>query len=221
MCAGVSPEEALAQFRNLADPPVKFSAECRYLLAHHKRPAPVTRNGITLRFGKQVFNYRNIDTGRLIGQRVLAWFNPETPEVLTVTDLNRQNPFCVARSQDVPAMDAPADLLDQELDRIEQHQAYAKARYRTLKARHATPVRPMIADRAAIELGAEIGQRRAAVELEQSKDTRRLAKGAALSRGIGMGISDEHLRRPGVVEDAEQLNELLNAGDETTKGNGQ
>lgn len=221
MCAGVCPDEAFGQHRNLTDPPVKFSAECRYLLAHHKRPAPVTRNGVTLRFGKQVFNYRNVETGRLIGQRVLAWFNPEAPEILTVTDLNRQNPFCIARSQDVPAMEAPADLLDQELDRIEQHQAYAKARYRALKARYASPVRPMIADRATLELGAEIVQRRAAVELEQGKESRRLAKGAAVSRGIGLAISPEHLRRPGVVEAAEKLNDLLNAGDATTKGAGQ
>ncbi len=48
-------------------------------------------------------------------QTVLAWFNPEVPENLTVTDMNRENAFSVDRSPRVPAMDAPAELLEEEI----------------------------------------------------------------------------------------------------------
>ena len=96
----------------------------------------VTANGITLRFGKQVFNYRNEQTGQLRGQKILAWFNPEAPEVLAVTDMNRENPFCVERSQSVPAMEASEDLMAQELARVEDHMGYARTRYRILKAQY-------------------------------------------------------------------------------------
>ena len=123
MTGGLSPNnEAFEQFANLADPPAKFSGACRYLLAHQRRAIRVTENGITFRLNKEVFNYRSADTGKLRGQTVLTWFNPELPEILTVTDMDRKNPFTIARTQEVPAMDAPPELLAQELERIAQHQ---------------------------------------------------------------------------------------------------
>ena len=59
MTKGHCPNDALQLFRDQSDPPVRFDASCRYLLASHKRPIMVTANGITLRFGKQVYNYKS------------------------------------------------------------------------------------------------------------------------------------------------------------------
>ena len=134
MTCGFSPEQAMERFRDPADLPVRLDARCRYLLAHHKRPVKVTANGITLRFGKQVFNYRDEQTGLLRGQTVLASFNPEAPDILAVTDMNRENAFCVERSQPVPALDASAEVMAQEMGRVEAHMRYAKTRYTVIKA---------------------------------------------------------------------------------------
>jgi hypothetical protein len=215
MLPGISPDDGFEQFANLVDPPVKFTADSRYLLAHHKRPTVVTRNGITLRFGKQTYNYRNANTGALIGQRVLAWFNPELPEVLSVTDMDRKNAFCVGRSEDVPAMDAPLDVLNREQARINEHQAPIRARYRVLKARRQTAFRRTITDRETIELGEQIGQGRVALETEQRENQRRENAAGTITRQLGIALTPDKLRRPGVASAAKRLQELLESEPDT------
>jgi hypothetical protein len=208
-----SPDEAFRQFTRTTDPVIKLPASCRYLLAHHKRPLKVTSNGITLRFGKQVFNYRNEETGRLREQTVLAWFNPDLPEILTVTDMNRENAFCVERSQDVPAMDAPEELLGQEMARIEAHQSYARVRYRMLKSKFATPFRRVIADAATAELGARFEAERSRVSAERSSQQRQQTKARKTFSRLGMAVAAGRPLRPGQAEAAERLNSFLNEED--------
>lgn len=210
LLAGLSPDEAFEKLERRDDPPIKLNAGCRYLLSHHKSPVQVTRNGITLRFGKQVYNYRNEETGRLIGQRVLAWFNPETPEILAVTDIDRNNAFTVERTQEVPAMDAPADLLAQEMARVNAHNSYAKTRYRILRAKFSTPFRRTIADSDTVRLGAEIATQRSEIETRQKSETKQLARTRKTARDLGLIISPTAARRPETAPALERLNELLN-----------
>lgn len=215
MTGGMSPDEAFARFTRQDDPPVKLPANCRYLLAHHKRPLNVTSNGITLRFGKQVFNYRNEDTGRLRGQTVLAWFNPELPEILTVTDMNRENAFCVERSQDVPAMDCPAELLGQEMARIEAHQSYARVRYRMLRSKFTMPFRRVIADAATAELGTRIEAEQSRVADARNREQRQQGKVLKAARGLNMVVTERAARRPETAPALERLSELLNEEEPT------
>jgi hypothetical protein len=210
MTGGLSPDDAFFKFRRADDPPTKLPASCRYLLAHHKRPLKVTSNGITLRFGNQAYSYRNEETGRLRGQMVLAWFNPDLPETLTVTDMNRENAFCVALSPSVPAMDATSEQLEEEFARIAAHQSYARVRYRTLKAKHATPFRRAIVDVATAELGEQIAAGQSRMQAEQGKEEKRLAKVRTLSRNLKMTLSPTAARRPETAPALERLNELLN-----------
>ena len=142
MLPEMSPDEGFAAFQRKDDPPIRFDASCRYLLAHHRRVARVTGKGITLHFGRNKYVYRNAATGRLIGQEVLAWWNPETPDVLAITDMKREHPLLVERAQSVPAMDAPAELLGQEIARCNAHTHHARTYYRTLKAKHTQEFRP-------------------------------------------------------------------------------
>ncbi|HTD65327.1 MAG TPA: hypothetical protein VK846_02200, partial [Candidatus Limnocylindria bacterium] len=99
MTEGRSPDDAFEEFQNPNDPPIRFDAACRYLLAHHQRKLSVKRTGINFKIGKQTYTYVNERTGQLVGEDVIAWFNPELPDVLCVTDLNRENPFAVERLQ--------------------------------------------------------------------------------------------------------------------------
>jgi len=210
MTGGLCPDDAFFKFRKADDPPIKLPPSCRYLLAHHKRPLKVTSNGITLRFGSQAFNYRNEETGRLRGQTVLAWFNPDLPETLTVTDMNRENAFCVELSPSVPAMEAPAELLEQELETIAAHQSYARVRYRMLRAKYATPFRRAVVDGATAELGEQIAAGESRLQAEHGQEEKRQAKARKLSRGLNMTLSPTAVRRPETVGALERLNELIN-----------
>ena len=210
MTCGLSPDDAFFKFSKADDPPIKLPPSCRYLLAHHKRPLKVTTNGITLRFGNQAYNYRNEETGRLRGQMVLAWFNPELPEILTVTDMNRENAFCVSRSLEVPAMDAPVELLEQEFERIAAHQSYARVRYRMLRTKYATPFRRAIVDGATVELGRQIEAQEARLQIEQGREVKRQAKARAIGRNLNMTLSPTAARRPETAPALERLSELLN-----------
>lgn len=179
MTGGLTPEEAFTEFNNSQDPQIRLDANCRYLLAHHKRPVLVTKNGITLRFGKQVYNYRSSETAPLVGQTILAWFDPENSEVLAVTDMNRKHPFTLERSQSVPAMidledEAGQEIMAQEMRRIEDHQAYAKVRYRTLSTQFARPFRQNLVDRKTVELGQEMSRQKQELQTKQRQSTVRL-----------------------------------------------
>jgi hypothetical protein len=206
--AGLSPDAAFEKFEKRTDPLTKLPAGCRYLLSHHKRPLQVTDNGITLTFGKQEYNYRNTQTSQLRGQTVLAWFNPELPEIVTITDMNRENAFTVERSKGLSAMDATAEALAQEMERINAHMSYARTRYRTLKAKFSVPFRRPVADADTVNLGVEIATQQNAVQVrraEQVKEQKRARK-----TFTKLGMNEPRLVRPGQIEAADRLHELLN-----------
>jgi len=50
--AGMSPDHAFEAHMNKSNPPMQFSAGLQYLLAHDKRLATVTTNGVTIQVGK-------------------------------------------------------------------------------------------------------------------------------------------------------------------------
>jgi hypothetical protein len=209
MLNGLSPDEAFEQLIKPSDPQVKFDAACRFLLAHHRRPIRVTRNGITLRFGKQAYTYRNETTGRLIGETVLAWFNPETPEILCVTDMNREKPFAVERAPDVPAIDADPALLSEEMERIAAHQAHAKTYYRTLRTKFAPQFRRNLMDEQTARLGSDFEEQTAALRGRVKEETHRTRKLQRATQQLNATLMPAVARRPGTAEAAERLAELL------------
>jgi len=184
MTRGLTPFQAWKHYQS--DPLVKLPDEARYLLAHHKRPVLVGRNGITLRFGKQNFIYRNAETGKLRGKQVLAWFNPEMPELLAVTDMDRKNCFTVERSEDVPAMEAPEDVLSREMGRVAAHNGYARQRYRTLARIADLNARPTIMDQDTARLGREITEQREYILVERKARTKRVRAGRAAMNDLGL-----------------------------------
>jgi chaperonin cofactor prefoldin len=130
--------------------------------------------------------------------------------------MNRENAFCVERSQDVPAMDCSEELLGQELARIEAHQSYARVRYRMLKSKFAMPFRRVIADAATAELGTRMEAERSRVAAARSQEQRQQGKVRKLSRGLNMAVSDRAARRPETAPALERLTELMNEVEEET-----
>jgi hypothetical protein len=163
---GLSPDRALSEFADQDDPPMLFSAGLRYRLALDKRPVRLTLNGITIQVAKQKFNYRGAEIAHLVGQEVMAWFDPENPEALVVTDMKRRNPICVARSNEVSALECLTDpdsgRLAQELRRVEGQASYMKARFTAVKSQFPMPRRRTVADAHALQLGQQIEEQKTA-----------------------------------------------------------
>ncbi len=177
---GRTPEEAYVE--EFGDVPlVKLGRTTRYLLADTVEKVRVGRNGISIVRGKDRFTYKNELTGRLKGKEVFAWFSPENPEVLCVTDLKKRNPFTVERAQSVPLMGADADLLAQEMARNELHNAYGKRLYRATKQRFPKEKRlamfaPSIVDEETAVLGLEMEYQREQAGKKQKKQGKQKQK---------------------------------------------
>jgi len=212
--AGLSPEQAFETHMNHNNPPMQFSAGLRYLLAHDKRLARVTLNGVTIQVGKTKFNYRSVEIAHLVGREVLAWFDPENPETIVVTNPDRTNPICVSRSENPNALEsliAPeSGTLGRELSRIEGQASHMKTRFNVIKAKFPLPQRQLLAAAQAMELGAEITLQK--TELTE-KATRRQQQRSQVQRiAQGTGIALAETAQP---DDARRVLEFLNQKETT------
>jgi hypothetical protein len=172
---GLSPVQAWEGWQS-DEPRQGFEQRWRYVLARDVRKIKVGRNGITLRYGKKTFVYHGAETGKRVGEEVLAWFDPMMPDVLACTDLNHRNLFCIERANDISAMDEPDEMLRDEMRKVAEHQDYAKTLYWTsrnvLKEHHYIAT---IADADTVKMGTEIAfqsERLIARKEEQVKRTR-------------------------------------------------
>ena len=170
---GLSPDEAFEKNWPHIDPPAKLDANCWHLVAHYVKPVPVTANGISFRLGNRKFVYRDERTGQDRGKTVLAWFDPECPELLCVTDLNRRNPYLVERSTKVDFLAEPGDeTFAHEIAKAAAHSAYPKARFHVLKAKFAPTFRRNVVDVATAETAQSITQQRETILARQSEESR-------------------------------------------------
>jgi hypothetical protein len=176
---GMSPDQAFEAQISQDKPPMQFCADLRYLLAHDKRRARITLNGVTIQVGKQKFNYRGREISHLVGREVLAWFDPENPETIVVTNPDRTNPICVARSESPNALESliepEAGTLGRELARIEGQASYMKARFNVVKTKFALPSRLLLNAARKVELGQEITGQKNSVNNRMTQQRRRSA----------------------------------------------
>jgi hypothetical protein len=194
MLAGLSPEKAFEVHMDQGNPPTQFSAALRYLLAHDKRPVTVTTNGITIQIGKKKFNYKGAEIAHLVGREALAWFDPENPETIVVTNPDRTNPICVARSENPNALEsliAPeSGTLARELSRIEGQASYMKTRYNVVRAKFPLPQRQMLAAAQVIELGAEITAQKTAIAETQKQHRRQRSQAQRVAQDTGIVVPE-------------------------------
>ena len=144
------------------EPLVKLPAELRYLLASHKESVRVTRAGIALFNGK--FRYASEVTGRLKGEMVVVWFDPDHPETLAITDLNGENLQTIPRLMPIPAFDAwerTPELARESTAAVNAHNGYARRCYSELSAKYYPPTRLVLTDVASVDKGREMGRQRA------------------------------------------------------------
>jgi hypothetical protein len=187
---GLSPDAGWNQLQGL-EPRIRYEAELFYFLASDVRLRKVGRNGITIRIGKNVFNYKNEETGRRQGDSVYAWFNSLRPETLScTTDLAGRGLFVVDRSYDLPAVDASPEELESENRKVAGHNSYAPALYHVVKnSLPSRAFRPLLESHAAVRLGSEIGSQQDAAAERQHADQRLRAAIARSSKRAGISPS--------------------------------
>lgn len=209
-CPGLSPKEAFEKFYG-NEPRIRLDSSSRHLLASHKMRVRSGRNGISFRFGKEQFTYKNWKTGELLGQELVAWFNVEDPSIISVTNL-KEDPrtlFTVEREVSVPGMDAPTEVLEAALAQNEAHEAYRKALYRAVSQNFSTGFagrmfRQNLVDHKTAEIGDAIAKGNKRIAEQKAANARRAAaiERKATRLGITPGVMS---RRPGAEEGLEQM----------------
>jgi hypothetical protein len=94
---GLSPEEGWQQLQSEdeAKRPMLFDETCRHYLAHYRTVKIPGRDGITITIGRKRWYYSSARLSLDKGKKVLAWFNPDEPSALAVTDMNMKHPYTV------------------------------------------------------------------------------------------------------------------------------
>jgi hypothetical protein len=89
--------------------------------------------GIQFRLGKEWYRYRGKATGsaEYKGKMAIAWFNPELPEYIMLTNRDHSNPVKVDRAGVLGAMDATPEELAREYQLKAEHKSGTKIDYRT------------------------------------------------------------------------------------------
>lgn len=125
---GLSPDEAWIHFQS-KEPRPRFDHRTAWILAHDVRKIRVTGNGITIRIGKRVFNYKGEATGRHVGEDVIARFNPSFPDILPFQAEGSEEILFAELSPETPAFGA-GDIFERNERLIKAHNEQAVRRYR-------------------------------------------------------------------------------------------
>ncbi len=189
---GLSPDQAFEAYWPHGDPPSALDSTCWHLLAHYVSERNVGVEGIKFKIGGETYIYRDENTSALRGKNVLAWFDPECPDLLGVTDLKERNPVLVKRENKVgflAAMDRDGDsgrVYQMELEKVAAHNAYPKARFNVLKAKFAPTFRKNLVSAAVFDVAATFTAQRHDNDEKNKVATRRRSKVATDARKLGL-----------------------------------
>jgi hypothetical protein len=207
MLHGQSPAEAWQAGLD-KHPLRKLPDTARYLLATHCKKVHVRQEGIVLNIGKNRMLFCNDHTGPLIGRDVLAYFNLEAPDLLTVSDLNRQNYFTV-KAISLPALSATKEQFAAAHSQIAGHTKPAREIYGSIRhPRIATITRDNIAAPETAELGRFHNEATEQFKQEQMATMRTLRKIQLAAPGRPL---PENIRNPDRVLQGIEIEEQARA----------
>lgn len=209
----MSPDEAFEVFTNVNDPPMAFDAQCDVLLARPPIEVEVKKPNIRRRDYPCGFvelrgnTYCNEETGSRIGQKLLAFYDPEMPEVCTFTKLNMRDPFTVPRLESTNA------LYPDDQTGISRAQAYrtigaVKASYRAIEAKFEPVVRAALVPPHVRDLNEHVKIATQAVREKEHKKAERTATATRRARELGLSPGQV---RPGDDLAAEGLEMMTRA----------
>lgn len=207
---GLSPREAWESLFNYKSPLMKLTPETRYLLANHRRPLKVTRNGVCIQIGKNRTWFHNEATGRLEGSVVQAYFNTDDlGSIYIKRDARELVAEVIPASPVIPAMDATPYQIKAAMAGVDAHNQHVRTVYKAIEPyfpdNGPSPFRKVLADADTVELGKDIADAQTAILEEQKQNARSQRQVARLRGKFGVrvgqnAISDDRLR---------QANELM------------
>jgi hypothetical protein len=194
MLDGKSPDQAFEEYIDKTNPPMQFPPGLRYLLAHDKRLMTVTLNGITIQIGKKRFNYKWSGNVHLVGDDVLAWFDPEHPETIVITTPDQKKPICVSLSEEPNALEClvypESGTLGRELARCAAQASQLKTRFNVVKAKFSMPARVLLDAAQALDLGKEIDQQKSSIAQNRARKTQQRARARKILKDTGIAIPE-------------------------------
>ena len=214
---GLSPDEAFDNYWPRHDPPSKPDAACRiYFASARFEDLVVNEKGITVEFNGETFRYIDRQTGERIGQKVIAWVNPNAMENLVFTDPNWKNAFTVERQNPVNRLRTDGRYLE-EVAKIEGHYSALKTEYSASKAKFHQTFRKNIVNKSIVEIDAQVAkaQARQAEHKARGQKLRRQAESLGIPSALVRGSTREELSAVEMIEDARREHA------ENLKGKGQ
>lgn len=191
MLPGQSPAEAWQA--GLAMRPLRrLAPEQRFVLSTHCQRVTVSaRDGIRLKIRGQTRRYLGDATGPFIGRGVLAFYNLDAPELLTISDLDRTHYATVPEFKPLPAMDATAAQFDAAREQISGHTAPARALWKGVRHQvGASVTRDALHDEPTPELGMAIATTTTTDHLAtRETKTRHQRKADQVARKFGNGAA--------------------------------
>jgi hypothetical protein len=197
-CKGLTPLQCWNRNQNPSDPMVHLGLHARYLLANHRLSLKVSPKGIKLRDSLGGGLYVNADTGRLAGEKVLVWVNPDQLDYIAVTDLKRtQRPVFVPRIE-VPAIDG-VEQYKAIKGHVSAHNDYGRTVFVSIRPHLADhSFRKLAADRATIQMGEQFEAGLERVKAERATKATVAKRISKLSRDLGISaprMDDKHATR--------------------------
>jgi hypothetical protein len=215
MLGGMSPDEAFEAHWPHNDPPMLLDATCWHLLAHYVSERQVTEEGIKFRIGNETYIYRNSESSPLRLRKVLAWFDPECPDYLAITDLKERNPVLLPRERKVDVL-ASQDrdgikgrIYQEELEKVAGHNSYPKARFHVLKSKFEGTFRKNLVSPLVSDVAASLTNQRQEVQAEQKQTARRRSKAAAMARELGLPATLVNKDNPEAVAGLEMMQRAM------------
>lgn len=189
---GLAPDDAFKAHWPHNDPPMALDSTCWHLLAHYVSEREVKPDGIKFKIGAEQYIYRDANSSALRARRVLAWFDPDCPELLGVTDLHGRNPVLVRRENKVDflaTMDRDGDagrIYQEELAKAAGHNAYPKARFHVLKAKFEPTFRKNLVSPAVFDVALTFASQRDDHQAGATQAARRRSKVSARASKLGL-----------------------------------
>lgn len=209
---GQSPREAWDSLFDTSRPLMRLTPETRYLLANHRRPLKVAKNGICIQIGRERRWFRNEITGRLIGRTVQAYFDPESLDSIFI----KLNPAdrtaaVIPAAPVIPAMTASREQMAAAMESVDAQSHPARTLYKTIEPHFPdngpSPFRRVIADSETVEAGQEIAAEQAAIREKQAEQFSTQRKLASMGRKFGPGFTNNAIpaaRRLAAIEFAKE-----------------
>ena len=139
------------------DGTVAYLPPALHYIFDHREIKAVTRNGIRLPYCGGL-TYRNESLGKFIGQNVIVYFDPESIESVTVSDLQGEELLTVERIEPVRRWTATPDEISAGMRQVREFDNFPRTLLAEIKTAFRPPAKKFYAGDGGFERALEVGR---------------------------------------------------------------